>query len=138
MTETRKINDNNQQQQKNTERYNYQDNYYNNNYIYSGAGRVQRETPRLKQEELDQIRECYNDNIGAMTGASAKLIENAIKAGLTFSEVIMAIEETGLAPNPSGFYLKKILETWCETGVTVSRIRHECKRNEGVKWWNGR
>lgn len=105
--------------------------YYNNNYnnIYAGTGRV------MRPEECEAIKEAYNDNIGAMTGAVAKIIEQAFEAGLTSEEIIMAIEETGLAPNPSPYYMRAILKNWAESGVTVSRIRHLSRTNNASKWW---
>ena len=78
----------------------------NNNYnIAHGAGRVP-----LSPDQTERIRDAYTDNIGPMTGAVARMIETAIDHGLTVKEVIEAIEETGFAPRPSPWYLKKILE----------------------------
>ena len=108
--------------------------HHNNYNILHGAGRA------LSPEEKEAIREAYLDNIGTMTGAAAKVIEKAFQEGVSAADIVTAIEETGLAPRPSGYYLKKILDTWIETGVTVSRIRGECHPNDSVKWWrkNGR
>ena len=123
------------QTENNTQKNDHKDYYYNNN-ITHGAGRVLQKKV-LMPDEQDLIREAYVDNIGEMTGAAAKLIETAYSSGLTAEEIVMAIEDTGLAPRPSAFYLKKILENWAENGVTVSRLRHEVKANEGRKWWKG-
>lgn len=104
---------------------------YNNNNILHGAGRV------LSDEDKEVLRECYNDNIGEMTGAAAGVIERAFLAGIDVCDIIMAIEDTGLAPRPSGYYLKRILDRWIETGVTVSRARDKVKSNNSRKWWRG-
>lgn len=103
----------------------------NNNYNYNpGAGRA------LLPADLEQIRESYVDNIGPLTGAVASLIEDAFYKGkLEVEEILMAIEETGLAPRPSPYYLRAILKNWAENGVTVSRLHHEIKKNNGMKWW---
>lgn len=105
--------------------------YYNNynNNIYTGAGRV------MTPDECEAIKEAYVDNIGSMTGSVAKIIEQAFEAGLTSEEIVMAIEETGLAPNPTPYYMRAILKNWAESGVTVSRIRHLSKANNASKWW---
>ena len=54
--------------------------YYNNNYnnIYAGTGRV------MRPEECEAIKEAYNDNIGAMTGAEP---EHASTSGLDDAEL---------------------------------------------------
>ena len=104
---------------------------YNNNNILHGSGRV------LSDEDKQILRECYNDNIGDMTAAAADVIERAFLAGIDVCDIIMAIEDTGLAPRPSGYYLKRILDRWIETGVTVSRARDKVKSNNSRKWWRG-
>lgn len=104
---------------------------YNNNNILHGSGRV------LSDEDKKILRECYNDNIGDMTAAAADVIERAFLAGIDVCDIIMAIEDTGLAPRPSGYYLKRILDRWIETGVTVSRARDKVKSNNSRKWWRG-
>lgn len=105
---------------------------YNNNYNYiHGAGRA------LQKCDQQLLLEAYNDNIGEMTGAAAKLLERAFDSGLTVDELVMAIEETGLAPRPSAYYLKAILENWARNGVTVSKMRHQIKANRAIKWWKG-
>lgn len=108
--------------------YNYNNNYYNNP---NGAGRA------LTECDQQLLKEAYCDNIGTMTGAAAKLLERAFDGGLEVDELVMAIEETGLAPRPSAYYLKAILENWVKNGVTVSRLRHQIKSNKGTKWWKG-
>ena len=128
MTENRQNHDQQEQhyqryQQKNhneVDHYNYNNYYYNNP---NGAGRA------LTECDQQLLKEAYCDNIGTMTGAAAKLLENAFDGGLTVDELVMAIEETGLAPRPSAYYLKAILENWARNGVTVSKMRHQIKAN---------
>ena len=104
-------------------------NYYNNNYTH-GAGRF------LSPERCEAIKMAYVENISdRVPGAVAHMIERAFASGLEADEIVMAIEETGFAPQPSPWYLKKILENWVTYGVTMSRIRHEQKINQGVPWW---
>lgn len=115
-----------QQHHNEVDHYNYNNNYYNNP---NGAGRA------LTECDQQLLKEAYCDNIGTMTGAAAKLLENAFDGGLTVDELVMAIEETGLAPRPSAYYLKAILENWARNGVTVSKMRHQIKVNRAMKWW---
>ena len=107
--------------------------YYNNN--------TNNDTPEpgvLSPEDGERMREAYEDNIGRpMTLAVASMIEKALAHGLTVDEIIMAIEETGFARDPSPWYLRAILEHWAATGVTVSKARHEIRANRGVRWWRG-
>ena len=115
-----------QQHHNEVDHYNYNNNYYNNP---NGAGRA------LTECDQQLLKEAYCDNIGTMTGAAAKLLESAFDGGLTVDELVMAIEETGLAPRPSAYYLKAILENWARNGVTVSKMRHQIKVNRAMKWW---
>ena len=104
-------------------------NYYNNNYTHV-TGRF------LSPEQCEAIKIAYVENISdRVPGAVAHMIEKAFASGLEADEIVMAIEETGFAPQPSPWYLKKILENWVENGVTVSRIRHEVSKNQGLPWW---
>lgn len=108
--------------------------HYNNNYYNTEPGVSQ---PRyMTPEECDAIKDAYLNNISdTMTAAVAHMIEQAFTAGLTSSEIIMAIEDTGMAKFPSPWYLKKILTTWAENGVTVSRIRNLVQSNRAQPWW---
>ena len=115
-----------QQHHNEVDHYNYNNNYYNNP---NGAGRA------LTECDQQLLKEAYCDNIGTMTGAAAKLLERAFDSGLSVDELVMAIEETGLAPRPSAYYLKAILENWARNGVTVSKMRHQIKVNRAMKWW---
>ena len=127
---------NQQYKQDHIEEDHHNNNYYNNP---NGAGRALPEIPEHGPTEgqLASIREAYEDNIGPMTKAAADLVEMALSHGLTVPEVLMAIDETGMAPRPTAWYLKAILENWVISGVTVSKVRHEVKRNKGLKWWRG-
>ena len=94
-----------------------------------------READAVTPDQMQDIRRAYEDNVGPLTGAVAQLIEQALAHGLTPDEVVMACEETGFAPRPSPRYLRKVLMTWAETGVTVSRLRHTTRPNEALRWW---
>lgn len=103
-----------------------------NNYYYNthATGRF------LTPEQGEAIKQAYLDNISdQMTGAVASMIESAFKNGLEAEEIVMAIEETGFAPRPSPAYLRRILENWVISGVTVSKIRHEHSVNRALPWW---
>lgn len=129
MTRIQQNYDQYQQDQEHQEQHDY-NNY--NYYIPHGAGRV---PEKLLPSDMEKIREAYVDNIGDLTGAVARMIETALHSGLTADEVVMAIEETGFAPRPSAWYLKKVLENWAEDGVTVSKYRHKIRANKAKKWW---
>ena len=102
---------------------------YNNNTAH-GAGRS------MTPDDCEAVLEAYTANISeVMTGAVAAMIEKAFKRGLTQREIIMAIEETGFAPRPSPQYLRKILETWCETGCTFVRSQGIKRTNNASPWW---
>lgn len=106
-------------------------NYYN----YTTQPGVSQEKPYCL-EDFDLIKEAYHDNISdTITATVANMIEKAFYNGLTRDEIIMAIEDTGMARYPSPWYLKKILETWAENGVTVSRLRNTVKANKANVWW---
>ena len=115
----------------------YQDNqkdynYYNN--IITTQGRACSDLPG--DEVMEKITESYHANIGPMiTQAAANIIENALRAGMEPSTVILAIEETGLAATPSPYYLRAVLKNWAEWGVVSSRARETWKRTNGVPWW---
>lgn len=123
MTNTRNTNNNSMTDNQQEDNYNY---YYNTH----GTGRV------IRAEVGERIKEAYLDNISdRMTGAVANMITAAFEKGLTADEIIMAIEETGFAPHPSPAYLRRILESWAEFGVTVSKIRHTSHINKAIPWW---
>lgn len=109
---------------------NEQDHQHNDYNKAHAAGRF------MTPEDCECIKDAYLANIAdSMTGAVAHMIEQAFEKGLTASEIVMAIEETGFAPRPSPYYLKAILERWAEYGVTVSKIRHLSRMNHAEPWW---
>lgn len=121
-----------EQQKKNDDEKHYYNYYYNNYHTEPGV------FPRvLSKCDQQLLLEAYNDNIGQMTGVAARMIEQAFENGLEVEEIVMAIEETGLASRPSAYYLRAVLQNWAETGVTVSRARHEVRTNKAQKWWKG-
>lgn len=104
--------------------------YYNNYNISHGTGRI------MPTEAGERIRDAYIDNVcDRMTAAAAHMIEEAFQAGMTVEDIILAIEDTGLAPRPSPAYLKAILATWAKEGYTVSRLRREVHPCKGKPWW---
>lgn len=108
-------------------------NYYNNYNKAHATGRF------MTPEDCERIKEAYRDNINSefLTAAVAHMIEKAFNSGLTADEIVMAIEETGFAPKPSPWYLRKVLENWAESGCIMSRINKERSHpNYEVKpWW---
>ena len=108
------------------------ENYYYNNNSAHGAGREP-----WQPEDGERIFNAYIDNIAdRITRSVANIIENAYNAGLSVDEIIMAIEETGLAPHPSPRYLQAILKNWIESGFTVSRARFYSEQNASrIAWW---
>lgn len=117
-----------QQQQKNHEQY--QEYNYNNNNNYNNT------RPTVSQEILSKIRDSYSENVAPqMTRAAARMIEDAMSHGMDPDTVILAIEETGLAPHPSPLYLRAILRHWAMTGVTVSRAHSLTQPNKARPWW---
>ena len=115
-----------QDQQQKNDSYSYD---YNNKE--HGTGRV----PRiLSPEDGSRIRDAYLDNIGPMTSAAANMIEHFFAEGIEADEIIMAIDDTGLAPRPSALYLRAIMSNWITQGVTVSRAHGFSSPN---RWWEG-
>ena len=121
-------------QQKDQEHYTNQDNYYYNNYYITRTRACSTELPG--NEAMEQIAEAYRNNISkTITLAAAHLIEEALKAGMEPSTVILAIEETGLASSPSPYYLRAVLRNWAEYGVVTSRARDKWKTTDARPWW---
>ena len=120
-----------QEHQENNQDQEYkQQHYYYNNNISHGAGRV------FPKEAGERIREAYIENVcDRMTAAAAKIIEDAYQAGMTIEQIIMAIEDTGLAPRPSPAYLRAILQEWARCGVAVSRSTREVSKCNAKPWW---
>lgn len=123
----------NQQEQENQQQEQHHHDY-NNNIIITTQGRACADLPG--DEIMEKIAEAYRANIGPMiTQAAAIVIENALRAGMEPSTVIWAIEETGLAPRPSPYYLRAVLRNWAEFGVASSHVREDWKRTNGMPWW---
>ena len=116
--------------------------YYNNNIIHTEPGVLSKNLPTFDRkwlpEDGERILNAYLDNVADhMTAAAAAVIENAYKAGLEVDEIIMAIEETGLAERPTPFYLRAVLKNWIAEGYCKSRLRNiQEKNNSRVAWWN--
>ena len=110
--------------------------HHNNNYNIATEPGV----CVISAEDGERMRQSYEDNLGIrMTLVVARMIEKAVADGLTVDEIILAIEETGFAPSPSPWYLRKILENWLATGVTISKARHQNTPNgTRIGWWRTR
>lgn len=108
--------------------------YYYNNNIDHDTGRAHKMWP---PEDGERILEAYTDNVAeTMTLAVARMIEGAFDAGLTVDEIILAIEETGLAPRPSPRYLKAILKNWMANGRCIAQVRFYTAPNDSrLAWW---
>lgn len=77
-------------------------------------------------DDLKAIRETYVNMIGSMTMATARMIERAMTRGLTPLAVIHAIEETGMALNPTPYYLRAILERYLRDGLyTIQDVQRD-------------
>lgn len=101
----------------------------NNNIVSNGARRV-----LATAEDFTRIRESYVANIGKMNQVVASMIEQAMEDGpLTADEIIMAIEVTGMAPRPSAWYLRAVLDDWIINGVGLSCGRR--RKDRGGNWW---
>ena len=82
-----------------------------NNNIAHAAGR---------SVDYNAILKAYTDNIApTMTQAVANMIKKAIQKGLSQNDIIHAIEITGFAPRPTPWYLRAVLNNWCENGVNA-------------------
>ena len=108
--------------------------YYYNNNTNNDTGRVQKQ---WLPEEGERIVEAYCANVAeSMTMAVARMIEGAYQAGLTVDEIILAIEETGLAPKPSPRYLRAILANWMANGRCIARVKFYSQVNDSrLAWW---
>lgn len=105
------------------------DHYHNNNSAH--------ESGRTPPDAYALIREAYVNNVcPMMTQAAAFEIESAMNAGMDVDTVLLAIHETGYAPRPSLYYLRAILRTWAETGVTVTKGDQKLVRTNSARpWW---
>ena len=94
--------------------------------------------PLPGKEIMEQIARAYRDNINPMiTGAAAGIIERALRNGMEPATVIEAIEETGMAPRPSPYYLSAVLRNWAENGVVLSKSRGgaDIHTTQARPWW---
>lgn len=92
-----------------------------NNNIAHAAGR---------SVDYNAILKAYTDNIApTMTQAVANMIKNAIQKGLSQNDIIHAIEITGFAPKPTPWYLRAVLNNWCENGVSGNKRASDPRRN---------
>ena len=107
-----------------------------------GAGRVP-----TSSEDYEAIRGAYVSNIGEMTPAAARMIERFIGCGIAPTVICEACGETGLAPQPSAYYLRAILARYAQQGIlTMDDLEREraerMRRQAGAmydKWerWYG-
>lgn len=136
MTTMRKSMDN-QQVHDQEEQYN-QDNDYNN-IIITTQSRACSEKELPGKEIMEQIAEAYRYNIcSTITQAAALVIERALKNGMEPKDVILAINETGMAPRPSPYYLQAILRNWTESGVVFSKLHGRMVgKTQARPWWRG-
>lgn len=101
-------------------------------------GQEGRHDPLPGREIMEQIARAYRDNINPMiTGAAAGIIERALRNGMEPATVIEAIEETGMAPRPSPYYLSAVLRNWAENGVVLSKSRGgaDIHTTQARPWW---
>lgn len=108
--------------------------------IAHGAGRVQ-----PTATEMEEIRQGYVDAIGPINATKARDIETAMEAGVQASAILDAIEQTGLAPRPSHYYLRAILRRYAAEGITTTedaersrgdfRTRRAAAGRDRAEWW---
>lgn len=82
------------------------------------------------------ILRSYRANVSpTITRAALNIIEDALSSGLDVDSIIMAIEQTGLAPQPSARYLAAILRNWRLQGyVTQNWKRREKPDNPALDY----
>lgn len=104
----------------------------NNNIIINSAHAARRV---LTHEDGERIVAAYVANVNerGMTMAVARIIEDAVKAGLTVDDIVDACEATGLAPYPSPRYLKAVLRNWSTNGRVADHARHDAAQTN--PWW---
>ena len=120
--------------QENSSRIDHHDDY--NYYTTRTQACCDAEMPGA--EVMEKIAEAYRANINQMiTGVAAGIIEQALRKGMEPATVILAIQETGMAPRPSPYYLAAILRNWAETGVVLSRSRGgaDVSTTQARPWW---
>lgn len=88
----------------------------------------------LAMEDMERIALVYQECIGPLNAASARLIEWGLEQTLcSADDMIYAIKETALAPHPSAAYLRGILRRWIREGVDIDE-----DRNTYNNWWKVR
>ena len=90
------------------------------------------------KEIMDMIVAAYQANISEWISASvAHIIEDALRHGMEPATVILAIQETGMAPRPSPYYLAAVLRNWAENGVVLSKSSgyHKVSTTKAKPWW---
>lgn len=95
--------------------------------------------PGVSEEMMIRIGKAYMQNVARqITAAAARVIEDGLRE-FDPDTVLLAIEETGLAPKPSPAYLRAILRNWKEKGVSA-RVQKpwwqnpalQCEQREGA------
>lgn len=99
-------------------------NNYNNRHTEPGVC--------ISAEDGERIAHAYLGAIGPLNAFTARMIEDAIKQGLTVDNILAAIEHTAFAPRPSAAYLRAILRSWAAHGVSAPR------NQPAASWWNQR
>ena len=93
----------------------------------------------ITPEDLERIRVRYEQMVGVgLTYFAAQVIEGAFKAGICPEAVLLAIDSTGAARNPSAQYLRAILNRWERAGIrTPEDVMRDQSAHDGAKskWW---
>lgn len=97
-------------------------NNYNNRHTEPGVC--------ISAEDGERIAHAYLGAIGPLNAFTARMIEDAIKQGLTVDNILAAIEQTAFAPRPSAAYLRAILRSWAAHGVSAPR------NQPSASWWS--
>lgn len=110
-----------------------------NNYNYNTTrSRASSSFELPGKEVMDMIVAAYQANISEWISASvAHIIEDALRHGMEPATVILAIQETGMAPRPSPYYLAAVLRNWAENGVVLSKSSgyHKVSTTKARPWW---
>lgn len=89
---------------------------------------------RLQPLDWEQIRQAYVDVLGALNSIKARDIEEAVENGLQASAILDAIEQTAMAPRPTHYYLRAILNRYARWGIFSGELaekdRNERKREQ--------
>ena len=86
---------------------------------------------------MRMIADVYRANIcKTITPVVAHMIEDAMGSGIDVDTIIWAIEETGLAPNPSPRYLRAVLRNWSFRGHVSSRVHGTERHINAAPWYH--